>query len=54
MTEEADPILCPNCFQSMRLLSTMRRAFTEDIDMFRCRPCGLSTTRLAKQPAQPT
>jgi hypothetical protein len=51
MVEETDPIHCPNCFRPMRLLSTIKRAFTEDV--FRCRQCGVSTTRSAKQSTKP-
>jgi hypothetical protein len=32
----------------MKLLTTIRRAFGKDTDVFQCKPCGLSIAETAK------
>src|SRR5258708_6009258 len=40
-------VMCPVCGRLMILLHTIRRAFAEDLNVFKCKPCGFSTTEPA-------
>jgi predicted RNA-binding Zn-ribbon protein involved in translation (DUF1610 family) len=37
-------VFCPVCGRPMILLHTIRRAFAENLNVFKCKPCGFSTT----------
>jgi predicted RNA-binding Zn-ribbon protein involved in translation (DUF1610 family) len=37
-------VICPVCGRPMILLRTIRRAFAENLNVFKCKPCGFSTT----------
>jgi hypothetical protein len=37
-------VICPVCGRPMTLLRTIRRAFAENLNVFKCKPCGFSTT----------
>ncbi len=40
-----DPtLICPICGRPMILLHTIGRAFAENLNVFKCKPCGFSTT----------
>ena len=39
--------LCPVCGRSMVLLHEIRRAFAENLYVFKCKPCGFSATESA-------
>jgi predicted RNA-binding Zn-ribbon protein involved in translation (DUF1610 family) len=36
-------VICPVCGRPMILLHTIRRAFAENLNVFKCEPCGFST-----------
>jgi predicted RNA-binding Zn-ribbon protein involved in translation (DUF1610 family) len=40
----ANEVICPVCGRPMILLHTIRRAFGENLNVFKCKPCGFSTT----------
>jgi predicted RNA-binding Zn-ribbon protein involved in translation (DUF1610 family) len=40
----ANEVICPVCGRPMILLHTIRRAFAENLNVFKCKPCGFSTT----------
>ena len=43
MTEAAPTeVACPVCGHPMMLLHTIRRAFAENLNVFKCKPCGFS------------
>jgi hypothetical protein len=47
MSENLTPtneVICPVCGQPMNLLHTIRRAFGENLNVFKCKPCGFSMT----------
>jgi hypothetical protein len=50
MNKDATPttneVICPVCGRPMTLPHTIRRAFGENLNVFKCRPCGFSTTEL--------
>jgi predicted RNA-binding Zn-ribbon protein involved in translation (DUF1610 family) len=37
-------VICPVCGRAMILLHTIRRAFAENLFVFKCKPCGFSVT----------
>jgi hypothetical protein len=37
-------VICPICGRPMTLLHTIGSAFGEDLNMFKCTPCGFSMT----------
>ena len=37
-------VVCPVCGRPMILLHTIRHAFGENLNVFKCEPCGFSTT----------
>jgi hypothetical protein len=37
-------VIYPICGRPMILLLRIRRAFAEDLNVFKCKPCGFSTT----------
>src|SRR5215469_16395840 len=37
-------VICPVCGRPMILLHTIRRAFADDLNVFKCKPCGFSMT----------
>ncbi len=37
-------VICQVCGRPMILLHTIRRAFAESLNVFKCKPCGFSTT----------
>jgi predicted RNA-binding Zn-ribbon protein involved in translation (DUF1610 family) len=37
-------VICPVCGKAMILLHTIRRAFAENLYVFKCKPSGFSTT----------
>jgi hypothetical protein len=39
-----DEVACPACGRRMTLLSTVRRAFAENLNVFKCR-CGLTLAK---------
>jgi predicted RNA-binding Zn-ribbon protein involved in translation (DUF1610 family) len=44
MSEDAtNEVICPVCGRPMILLHTIRRAFAENLNVFKCKPCGFST-----------
>jgi predicted RNA-binding Zn-ribbon protein involved in translation (DUF1610 family) len=45
--------LCPVCGRSMVLLHEIRRAFAENLYVFKCKPCGFSTTESASRTKRP-
>jgi predicted RNA-binding Zn-ribbon protein involved in translation (DUF1610 family) len=40
----ANEVICPVCGLPMILLHTIRRAFADNLNVFKCKPCGFSTT----------
>jgi ribosomal protein L37AE/L43A len=45
--------VCPVCRQPMILLHEIRRAFAEDLYVFKCQPCGFSMTEPASWTTRP-
>jgi hypothetical protein len=37
-------VICSICGRPMTLLHTIRRAFAESLNVFKCKPCGFSMT----------
>jgi C4-type Zn-finger protein len=37
-------VICPVCGRPMVLLHTIRRVFGDNLNVFKCKPCGFSTT----------
>jgi predicted RNA-binding Zn-ribbon protein involved in translation (DUF1610 family) len=37
-------VVCPVCGRPMISLHTIRRDFAENLNVFKCQPCGFSTT----------
>jgi RNase P subunit RPR2 len=46
--------ICPVCGRPMILLHTIRRAFAENLKVFKCKPCGFSTTEPASWTTPPS
>jgi predicted RNA-binding Zn-ribbon protein involved in translation (DUF1610 family) len=47
MNEEVtltNEVICPVCGRPMTLLHTIRRAFGENLNVFKCKSCGFSMT----------
>jgi C4-type Zn-finger protein len=47
MSEDITPtneIICPICGRPMTLVRTIKRAFGENLYVFKCEPCGFSLT----------
>ena len=56
MTDKHTPEIkkvCPVCRQPMILLHEIRRAFAEDLYVFKCQPCGFSMTEPASRTTRP-
>ncbi len=47
-------VICPVCGRPMVLLHTIRRAFAENLKVFKCKPCGFSTTEPASWTTPPS
>jgi hypothetical protein len=55
MTDKHTPEIekvCPVCRRPMILLHEIRRAFAEDLYVFKCQPCGFSMTEPASWSAR--
>jgi predicted RNA-binding Zn-ribbon protein involved in translation (DUF1610 family) len=53
-TTPTNETICPVCGQPMILLHVIRRAFAENLNVYKCKPCGFSMTEPASWTTRPS